>query len=95
MDPKRKKRVRRRTAQVRDCDFVEIEAGKYAPRFEHPVRLVQDIWDRGDVPDPKRDGVQNVGVVGERVRGQFLRVSFNKSNLLRCKVHRPSGTENK
>jgi hypothetical protein len=40
MDPRKIKKggeTYSSTAQVRDCDFVEIEAGKYAPRFEHPT----------------------------------------------------------
>ena len=66
-------------------DFVEFETGKGAPRLKHAVCLVEDIRDRGDVPDPKRDGVEIVSVVGESVLGQSLSVCLNESDLRCCK----------
>jgi hypothetical protein len=62
------------------------------------LRLAHNLRDQGDVPDPKRDGVQIVGVVGKHVQGQFLRVSFKKATggAAGCAPSiNPSGTENK
>ena len=56
------------------------------PGFEHTVRLAQVIRDRSDVLDHKSDGVKVVGVIGEPVRRRCPRISFNKSNLRRCRA---------
>jgi len=43
--------------------FVEFEAGKGPTRFEHPVRLTEDVLDRGNISDTKCNGVEVVGVI--------------------------------
>ncbi len=67
------------------CDSVELEAGKCTARFEHPVRLAQDIRDGGNVPDPKRNGVKIICIIREDFQRQCLGICFNKRNLRRCK----------
>jgi hypothetical protein len=66
-------------------NFVEFETGKGAAGLEHAVRLAEDIRDRGNVPDTKCNGVEIVGVVGERLLGQSLGVCFNEPDLRCCR----------
>ena len=57
-------------------DMAELEAGEGASGLEDAVGLLEDVGDRGAVPDAERDGVEVVCVRGELGLGHRLRVRF-------------------
>ena len=62
-------------------DMAELEACKGASGLEDAVGLLEDVGDRGAVPDAERDGVEVVCVRGELRLRHRLCVRFLESYL--------------
>ena len=61
--------------------FAKLEAGENASRFEDTVCFRKYSWDIGAIPDPKRNGVYVVSVIGKLFTTQILSIPYMERDL--------------